>query len=92
MKITFNHIKDIVLVVAILVIIGLILFKKDPDPIIIDGSAERIEQISNKIDSLESNVNLIYITANDEKNIIDSVTGKHSIDSLLTKHFGFASK
>ena len=91
MRLTINHIKDIILVVAVLVIVCLILFKKDPEPIIINGSAKKIDQLTNKIDSLESSISIIYINAQNEKNIIDSISGRKSIDSLLSKHFGFVS-
>ena len=95
MKINLNQIKNIILVVAVLVIIGLILFKKDPEPVLIYDNAEsikRIESLNNKIDSLNSSISIIYINAEDEKNIIDNVSGRKSIDSLLSRHFGFKSK
>ena len=89
-----SNIKDIVLVVAVIAIICLILFKSDPEPTVV-FDVERSEQLKkdiyNRFDSLEMNVSIININAEDEKNNIDVVHGRVAIDSVLSRYLGFES-
>ena len=54
-----------------------------------EASEIRMNKLQNSIDSLKINTSIILINAENEKNIINSLTGKHEIDSLLNARFGF---
>ena len=92
MKITLQTVKDLVLVVAVLTIIGLILFKRSDTIVVYDHeeSIRKIESLENKIDSMKYSVDLIIKHRENEKIIIDSIVGVDAHDSTFASKFGFS--
>ncbi len=90
-----SSIKDIVLIVAVLVIIGLILFKKDPPNELhekfMQESIQKIDELETKIDSMDVHSKLIFTHRDNEKTVVDSIIGVDAHDSILSAKFGFTS-